>query len=124
MGVSIREYARQRDVSDTVVRKTLKQGRITAEADVTIDVERTDREWSANTANPQTNRVRLKQLKGELIDRNEAIAHVFRLARQKHDARQTWPAMISGQMTAELETNAHQLHVTLERYVREHLEEL
>ncbi len=27
-------------------------------------------------------------------------------------------------MAAELETDAHTLHVTLERYVREHLEEL
>ena len=54
MGVSIREYARQRGVSDTAVRKALKQGRITAEPDGTIDVDRADREWSSNTAKPQT----------------------------------------------------------------------
>ena len=173
MGVSIREYARQRGVSDTAVRKALKQGRITAEPDGTIDGERADREWTSNTARPhtsppattkavpqaaveaveetlkesgspisfggttymqaktanevlraQTNRVRLKQLKGELIDRNEAIAHVFRLARQERDAWQTWPARIASQMAAELETDAPTFHTTLERYVREHLEEL
>ena len=167
MGVSIREYARRRGVSDAAVRKALKQGRITAEPDRTIDVERADRAWASNTAKPrikpaskvaveavdetltendspissggttymraktanevvkaQTNRVRLKQLKGELIDRNEAVAHVFRLARRERDAWQTWPARISSRMAAELETDAHQLHVTLERCVREHLQEL
>ncbi|WP_412057318.1 elements of external origin [Bartonella sp. DGB2] len=174
MGLSIRAYARQRGVSDTAVRKAIKQGRITAESDGTIDGERADREWLSNTVKPQikqtiktkpsppaaavkaveatlrehgtpvtsggttymqaktanevlkaqTNRVRLQQLKNELIDRNEAIAHVFRLARQERDAWQTWPARISSQMATELGTDAHLLHVTLERYVREHLEEL
>ncbi|WP_039758478.1 hypothetical protein [Bartonella queenslandensis] len=173
MGLSIRAYARQRGVSDTAVRKAIKQGRITAELDGTIDAERADREWLSNTVKPQTkqtiktkpvpaaaveaveatlkehgtpvtsggttymqaktanevlkaqtNRVRLQQLKNELIDRNEAIAHVFGLARQERDAWQTWPARISSQMATELGTDAHLLHVTLERYVREHLEEL
>ena len=50
VGVSIREYARQRGISDAAVRKALKQGRITAEADGTIDVERADRDWLSNTA--------------------------------------------------------------------------
>ena len=174
MGVSIREYARQRGVSDTAVRKAIKQGRIVAEVDGTINPVRADRDWSSNTAGlqtkqpiktkavpssaveavedtlketgspvpsgasmtymqaktanevlkAQTNRVRLKQLKGELIDRDQVVAHVFRLARQERDAWASWPSRISSQMAAELGTDAHQLHITLERYVREHLIEL
>ena len=33
----------------------------------------------------QTNKVRLAQLKGDLVDRAQAIAHVFRLARTEHN---------------------------------------
>lgn len=143
MGVSIREYARLRGVSDTAVHKALKQGRITAEPDGSIDVDRANKEWEENTqtlsskgtsytqartANEvlkaQTNQVRLKQLKGQLIDRDAVASHVFKLARQERDAWQTWPSRISSQMAAALEIEPHQLHVTLERYVREHLEEL
>ena len=44
----------------------------------------------ARTANEvvkaQTNKVRLAQLKGELVDRSQAIAHVFKLARAERDA--------------------------------------
>ena len=72
----------------------------------------------------QTNRVRLKQLKGEVIDRSEALAHVFRLARQERDLWQTWPSRVSSQMAAELEVDAHKLHVMLGRYIREQLEEM
>jgi len=47
----------------------------------------------------QTNKVRLAQLKGELVDRPQAIAHVFKLARTERDAcstgrpasRRCWP---------------------------------
>ena len=173
MGVSIRAYARHRGLSDTAVHKALKTGRITAEADGSIDIERANREWQLNTSHreklssPQlgrkardpsqgdpsqiheqqgefssgrttytqaktanevlkahTNRVRLKQLKGEVIDRSEAIAHVFRLARQERDLWQTWPSRVSSQMAAELEVDAHKLHVTLGRYIREQLEEV
>ena len=82
----------------------------------------------AKTANEvlkaQTNRVRLKQLKGELIDRSEAIAHVFRLARQERDAWQTWPVGFQARWQPNSRPMPIHLHVTLERYVREHLEEL
>ena len=178
MGVSIRAYARHRGISDTAVHKALKTGRITAEPDGSIDIDRANHDWQLNTAqrekqsSPQlgreasdpsrgdssqgdpsqaheqqgefssgrttytqaktanevlkahTNRVRLKQLKGEVIDRNEAIAHVFRLARQERDLWQTWPSRVSSQMAAELEVDAHKLHVTLGRYIREQLEEV
>ena len=72
----------------------------------------------------QTNKVRLAQLKGELVDRAQAVAHVFKLARAERDAWLNWPARISAQMAAKLEVDAHALHVAIEAAVREHLMEL
>ena len=68
--------------------------------------------------------LRLARLKGDLVDRSQAIAHVFRLARTERDAWLNWPARISAQMAAKLEVDAHALHVALEASVREHLMEL
>ncbi len=72
----------------------------------------------------QTNKVRLARLKGELVDRNQAVAHVFKLARAERDAWLNWPARISAQMAALLALDPHTLHVALEAAVREHLQEL
>ena len=174
MGLSIRAYARHRGVSHVAVKKAIDSGRITPEADGTIEPNRADLEWAQNTvsarkpapakvapaavelprartmepAEPaapvlstggtsllqartvnevvkaQTNKVRLAQLKGDLVDRAQAIAHVFRLARTERDAWLNWPARISAQMAAKLEIDAHELHVALESAVRDHLIEL
>ena len=170
MGISIRAYARHRGVSDAAVRKAIAAGRVTPEADGTIDAERVDREWARNsdalrngtatravkvavpeasgttgdgpTALPaggtsllqartvnevvkaQTNKVRLARLKGELVDRPQAIAHVFKLARSERDAWLNWPARISAQMAAKLNVDPHTMHIALEAAVREHLQEL
>lgn len=72
----------------------------------------------------QTNKVRLARLKGELVDRNQAIAHVFKLARAERDAWLNWPARVSAQMAAKLGVDPHTMHVALEAAVREHLQEL
>ena len=72
----------------------------------------------------QTNKVRLARLKGELVDRPQAIAHVFKLARSERDAWLNWPARVSAQMAAKLGIDPHAMHVTLEAAVREHLQEL
>lgn len=72
----------------------------------------------------QTNKVRLAKLKGELVDRNQAIAQVFKLARSERDAWLNWPARVSAEMAAKLGVDAHALHVALETAVREHLQEL
>ena len=48
----------------------------------------------------QTARIRLQQLKKELVDRSKALAHVFRLARQERDAWMSWPSRVSAQMAA------------------------
>ncbi len=167
MGISIRAYARHRGVTDTAVHKAIRAGRITPEADGTIDADRADREWARNSETPkpgtrakatkvavpegggdgpaalpvggasllqartvnevvkaQTNKVRLARLKGELVDRPQAIAHVFKLARSERDAWLNWPARISAQMAAKLGVDPHTMHIALEAAVREHLQEL
>jgi hypothetical protein len=82
----------------------------------------------ARTANEvlkaQERRLRLQQMKGELVDRAKAVAQVFRLARDERDSWVNWPARVSAMMAAELEVDQHRLHTALERQVREHLNEL
>lgn len=184
MGLSIRAYARHRGVSDTAVHKAIRAGRITREADGSINADRADQEWEKNSDTPktgaktrpekvaakeptgeqaqeslrpvarepatessapplssggtsllqartvnevvkaQTNKVRLARLRGDLVDRSQAIAHVFRLARTERDAWLNWPARISAQIAATLQLDQHTLHITLEAAVREHLMEL
>lgn len=143
------------------MRKAIQSGRITAEADGTIDPARADREWQAHTqahlrrrgegptfdtgereaahsggatlvqartANEvlkaQHHKLKLARLKGELIDRAAALAHVFALARAERDAWLNWPTRIAAVIAAELGVDAHTMHVVLEREVRAHLEEL
>jgi hypothetical protein len=49
MGLSIRAYARHRGVSHVAVKKAIDTGRITPEADGTIEPNRADLEWAQNT---------------------------------------------------------------------------
>ena len=70
------------------------------------------------------NNLELAHRKKELVDRAQAVAHVFKLARVERDAWLNWPARISGQMASKLGIDAHQMHVALEAAVREHLIEL
>ena len=49
MGVSRRRYASMRGVSDMAVRKAIASGRISVEADGTIDPEKADAEWARQT---------------------------------------------------------------------------
>ena len=49
MGESVRAYARRRGVSHVAVLKAIKTGRISREADGTIDPARADAEWEAQT---------------------------------------------------------------------------
>ena len=80
----------------------------------------------ARTANEvlkaQERRLRLQQMKGELVDRAKAVAQLFRLAREERDAWVNWPARVAAMMAAELsassseaaggavEVNQHSLH--------------
>ncbi|MGH6916340.1 MAG: elements of external origin [Geminicoccaceae bacterium] len=72
----------------------------------------------------QERRLRLQQMKGELVDRAKAVAQVFRLARDERDAWINWPARVASLMAAELEVDAHKLHTVLERCVHDRLAEL
>ncbi|MGH6919842.1 MAG: elements of external origin [Geminicoccaceae bacterium] len=82
----------------------------------------------ARTANEvlkaQERRLRLQQMKGELVDRAKAVAQVFRLARDERDAWVNWPARVAAMIAADLEVDPHHLHTVLERHVRDHLAEL
>ncbi|CAI8819311.1 elements of external origin [Methylococcus capsulatus] len=53
MGLSIRAYARHRGVTDTAVHKAIRTGRITPEADGSIDPDKADREWARNSDTPK-----------------------------------------------------------------------
>ena len=69
-------------------------------------------------------RLRLQEKKGQLINKDMVKAQVFRLGREFRDAWVNWPARVSSQMAAELQVDEHGLHMILERYVREHLNEI
>ena len=171
MGLSIRAYAHHRGVTDTAVHKAIRAGRITPEADGSIDAAKADAEGTCNSALPrtgtqaraprasvpepsdtvrdagtaalpaggasllqartvnevvkaQTNKVRLARLKGELVERSQVVAHVFKLARDERDAWLNWPARVSAQMAATLAVDPHAMHLALEAAVRDHLREL
>lgn len=55
IGISLREYARRRGVSHTAVGKAIKDGRISVEADGSIDPVKADLQWDAQT-NPAMRR--------------------------------------------------------------------
>ena len=82
----------------------------------------------ARTANEvlkaQHHKLRIAQLKGELIDRSQVMTQVFALARAERDAWLNWPARISSMLAAELGVDPHTMHVALEREARQHLSEL
>ena len=72
----------------------------------------------------QERRIRLQQLKGNLVDRARAVDLVFRLARQERDSWLGWPARIAASMAADLGVGTHAMQQVLEQHVRGHLEEL
>ena len=154
MGISIRAYGRERGVSEAAVRKAIKTGRITTEEDGTINSTLANSQWAANTdasqqrsapesasitgggatfvqartvnevVKAQTNKVRLAKLKNELVDRNQAIAFVYKLARSERDAWLNWPSRVSATMAAVLGVDPHVMHTQLETAVREQLKTL
>lgn len=78
-GLSQRAYARRRGVSPEAVSKAVREGRISLAADGTIDAERADREWQANT-HPANGNGATRSLVGVRIDRESV-----RLARELLD---------------------------------------
>ena len=72
----------------------------------------------------QIKRVRLQQMRGELVNRKQVIAHVFDLARKERDSWMQMPARKAANMAAELDVDAHMMEQVLDRYIRDHLAEL
>jgi hypothetical protein len=109
------------DVAVRAVRDTLREhGEPVSAGGMTFMQARTANE----VLKAQERRLRLQQLKGELVDRAKAVAQVFRLARDERDAWVNWPARVASLMAAELEVDPHRMHTVLERQVRDHLGEL
>ena len=82
----------------------------------------------ARTANEvlkaQERKLRVQKLKGELIDRTQATAFVYQLARQERDAWQMWPTRVAATLAAEIGADTHRVQIALEKLVREHLTQL
>lgn len=72
----------------------------------------------------QLTQLALQEKKGQLIQKEMVKAQVSQLARQVRDSWMNWPSRVSALMAAELNIEEHQLHVILERYVREHLNDI
>ena len=68
--------------------------------------------------------LKLKQQKGLLVDRDKTKALIFDLARRERDAWQNWPPRVAANMAAELGVDPHHLETVLDRYLREHLEQM
>jgi len=107
------EATSQRDVADTSTAPMSAGGTSLLQARTVNEVLKA-----------KLNNLELAHRKKELVDRAQAVAHVFKLARIERDAWLNWPARISGQMASALGVDAHTMHVTLEAAVREHLIEL
>lgn len=82
----------------------------------------------ARTANEvlkaQERKLRVQKLKGELVDRTQAMGLVYQLARQERDAWQMWPTRVAASLAAEIGVDTHKVQIALEKLVREHLEQL
>ncbi|WP_057465056.1 hypothetical protein [Pseudovibrio sp. POLY-S9] len=183
MGLSRRAYAEHRKAlelpgaTDMAVRKAIQSGRITLEADGSIDPAKADVQWATSTdgskrrsrkhtksgqsrseeARPaappaipegsdqlggsqgityakaraanealkaQRSKLLLQQLKGELIDRQAAVNHVFDLARKERDSWLQLPARVAANMAAELGVDAHKMEQLLDEVIRDHLARL
>lgn len=72
----------------------------------------------------QIARERLKEMKGESVDRARATALVFDLARRERDAWMNWPPRVAANMAAELGVEAHRMEQVLETYLRRHLADM
>jgi hypothetical protein len=107
------EATPQRDVADTSTAQMSAGGTSLLQARTVNEVLKA-----------KLNNLELAHRKKELVDRAQAVAHVFKLARIERDAWLNWPARVSGQMASTLGIDAHQMHVALESAVREHLIEL
>ena len=68
--------------------------------------------------------LKLRKEKGELIDKAQALSHIFAFARAYRNAWLNWPARISAQLASEFKIDPHQLQAKLDDYIREQLNEI
>jgi hypothetical protein len=108
------------EVAIGAVRQTLHEQGLPAPGGMTFLQARTANE----VLKAQERRLRLQQLKGELVERARAISLVFRLARDERDAWSGWPPRIAAVLAAELGVDTHHLQTALDRHVRDHLGQL
>ena len=72
----------------------------------------------------QLKRLKLQQLKGELVAIKAVKAHVFDLARKERDSWLQLPARKAANMAADLGCDAHAMERLLDEVIRDHLSEL
>lgn len=72
----------------------------------------------------QIRKIELAEKKEDVVNRAQAVAHVFKLARAERDAWLNWPNRVVPMLAANLGVDEHTLHVALDAAVREHLDEL
>lgn len=149
-GISRREFAKRDGCSETLVRRGLKQGRLVAYDDGTIDPSLACTPWRERGANSSQGSqqdeggelvsyaeaqrrkenylARLRQLEfeiksGKLVDAEAARKAVFELSRQDRDSWANWPSRVAPLIAAELGVDLVKLAVILEKHVRDQLAE-
>lgn len=69
-------------------------------------------------------KLRLDKLRGRLVDRQKATAHVFELARKERDSWLQLPARVAAIMAADLGVDAHAMEQALDAMISNHLAKL
>ena len=72
----------------------------------------------------QAAKLRLGQMRGDLVDKKRAVAHVYDLARKERDSWLQLPARVSANMAADLGVDAHAVEQVLDAVIRDHLARL
>ena len=102
------------------VRDALKEQGLPATGSLSFVQARTAHEG----AKAHIARLKLQRMRGELVNRDNAAALVFQLAREERDTWLNWPARVAALMAAELGVDAHTMQKVLEAHVRAHLASL
>lgn len=150
-GLSQRQYAKHLGLSRGAVLKMLASDRLVLFPDGSIDAAASDLRRAETTVTMKRTtspserpnaltyataraerealktelcRLQLQRRRGELVDRQRAVATVFRLARQERDAWLCWPPRVAALMAAELGVSAHTMQRVLAHHVHRHLSEL
>jgi hypothetical protein len=72
----------------------------------------------------QRSKLGLAKDRNQMIDRDQALAHVFKLARAERESWLQWPSRVAGSLAEQLGIDAHKFIFLLENAVHQHLNEL